>query len=147
MKVILLKDITESGKRGDIINVSDGYARNYLFPRKLAVIADDGALKNLDAAHKLEEKRSEKLIAAANALKASLEGKNVVIEAKSGAGKLYGRITYQDIADAIGSKLGVNVDKRKINLVDPIKQLGDYNVTVKLHKDVSVELKVSVAAA
>lgn len=147
MKVILLQDIKDAGKQGDVITVSDGYARNYLFPRKLAVAAEGGALKNLEAKKALEERRSEKIVQQAETEKAALTGKVVNIAARSGEGKLYGRITAQDIADAIGRDFGVKLDKRKINLVDPIKQLGEYDVPIKLHKDIVVDVKVNVAAA
>ncbi|HEY3332844.1 MAG TPA: 50S ribosomal protein L9 [Capsulimonadaceae bacterium] len=147
MKVILLQDIPSAGKQGDVITVTDGYGRNYLFPRKLAVAAEGGALKNLEAKKALEGRRSEKIVQQAEADKAKLEGKTITIAARSGEGKLYGRITTQDIADAIGKDLGVKLDKRKISLVDAIKQLGEYNVPVKLHKDIIVDVKVTVAAA
>ena len=147
MKVILLQDIKNAGKQGDIISVSDGYARNYLFPRKLAVEAEGGALKNLLAKKALEERRDEKIAQQAQKDRQSLEGKTVSIKARSGEGKLYGRITTQDIADAIGRDLGVKLDKRKISLLDPIKQLGEYSVPVKLHRDVVVDVKVAVTSS
>jgi len=147
MKVILLQDIKDSGKQGDVIAVSDGYARNYLFPRKLAVAAEGGALKNLEIKKAIEERRGEKIIQQAEKDKAVIAGKDVTIQARTGNGKLYGRITAQDIADAIGRDLGVKLDKRKINLADPIKQLGQYEVPVKLHRDIVVNVKVNVAAS
>ena len=147
MKVILLQDIATTGKQGDVVTVSDGYGRNYLFPRKLAIAAEGGALKNLEAKKAQEDRRSEKILQQAEADKSALDGKIVTISAKSGEGKLYGRITSQDIVDAIGKDLGVKLDKRKISLVDPIKKLGEYDVAVKLHKDISVDVKVNVAAA
>ncbi|MDR3708379.1 MAG: 50S ribosomal protein L9 [Capsulimonadaceae bacterium] len=147
MKVILLQDIQNTGKQGDVITVSDGYARNYLYPRKLAVEAQGGALKNLLAKNALEERRSEKILTQAQKDQAALEGKVVNIHARSGEGKLYGRVTAQDIADAIGKDLGVKLDKRKISLLDPIKQLGEYQIPVKLHRDVTVDVKVTVVAA
>ena|SRR5579883_789549 len=144
MKVILLQDIQHTGKQGDVITVADGYARNYLFPRKLAVEAAGGALKNLEIKHALEQKRDEKILQQAEAARGKLEDKTVTLRAKSGAGKLYGRVTAQDIADAIEKELGVKLDKRKVNLVDPIKALGEYDVPLKLHRDVTVPLKVNV---
>lgn len=146
MKVILLQDIKDTGKQEEIITVSDGYARNYLFPRKLAVEAVGGALKNLEIKKALELRRSEKILQKAAQDKAALEGKSVTIYAKSGAGKLYGRITVQDIASAINSTLGMNIDKRKISLIDSIKDLGQYNVPVKLHRDITVNVTVNVTA-
>ena len=147
MKVILLQDIPHAGKQSEVITVTDGYARNYLFPRKLAVIAEGGALKALETRKALEERRSEKILTQASQDKDALDGKTVLIQAKSGEGKLYGRVTSQDIADAIAKDLGVKVDKRKIGLVDSIKKIGEYDVPVKLHRDVTADVKVNVAAA
>jgi large subunit ribosomal protein L9 len=147
MKVILLQDVATTGKQGEVVTVSDGYGRNFLFPRKLAIPAEGGALKNLEIKKALEDRRAEKILQQAEADKSALSGKIVKILAKSGEGKLYGRITSQDIADAIGRDLGIKLDKRKISLVDPIKKLGEYEVPVKLHKDISVDVKVNVAAA
>ena len=144
MKVILSQDIKNSGKQGDVITVSDGYARNYLFPRKLAVSAEGGALKNLEVKKALEERRSEKLLTSAEATKVSLSEKTLTLKARTGAGKLYGRITAQDIADAVERDLGVKLDKRKISLLNPIKALGEYEVPLKLHKELTLPVKVSV---
>lgn len=144
MKVILLQDIKHTGNQGDVVNVADGFARNYLFPRKLAVEAAGGALKNLQIKHNLEQKRDEKILQQAEQMREKLADKTVTLHAKSGAGKLYGRVTAQDIADAIEKELGVKMDKRKVSLVDPIKSLGEYDVPLKLHRDVSVALKVNV---
>ncbi len=146
MKVILLQDIKDSGKQGEILTVSDGYARNYLFPRKLAVEAAGGALKNLETKKALEERRGEKLLTQAQTQQAALLDKTVTLHARSGAGKLYGRITSQDIADAIAKDLGIKVDKRKVNLDSPIKAAGEYEVPLRLHRDVTVPIKVAVVA-
>jgi large subunit ribosomal protein L9 len=147
MKVILMQDIVNAGKQGDVISVSDGYARNYLFPRKLAVAAEGGALKNLEVKKALEDRRGEKVLHQAQKVKDAISGKTVTIQARSGEGKLYGRVTAQDIADAVGRDLGVKLDKRKISLADPIKHLGVYQVPIKLHRDIVVDLKVDVAAS
>lgn len=144
MKVILLQDIQHTGHQGDVVNVADGFARNYLFPRKLAVEAAGGALKNLEIKHALEQKRDEKILNQAESTREKLADKTVTLHAKSGAGKLYGRVTAQDIANAIDKELGVKVDKRKVSLVDPIKSLGEYDVPLKLHRDVTVTVKVNV---
>jgi large subunit ribosomal protein L9 len=146
MKVILLQDIVNSGKQGDVISVADGYARNYLFPRKLAVEAAGGALKNLQSKLALEGRRGEKLLQQAQHQLEKLESKTVILRAKTGAGKLYGRITNQDIADAILQDLGVKIDKRKVNLESPIKSVGEYDVPLKLHRDITVPIKVSVVS-
>lgn len=148
MKIILQKDVTKVGKEGEVVTVADGYARNYLFPRKLAVEAVGGALKNVQLRQALEERRAERLKTQADRDAAALEGKTVQVSAKAGAGdRLYGSITAQDIADAIKTSLSVNVDKRKVQLLDPIKALGTFNVPVKLHRDVTVPLTVEVVKA
>jgi large subunit ribosomal protein L9 len=148
MKVILQQDLKNLGKEGDVVNVADGYARNYLFPRSLAVEAAGGALKNLQMRQALEERRTEKLRAQADQAAAQIEGKKVTVSARAGAGdRLYGSITAQDIADAIKTSLGVTVDKRKVQLTDAIKAMGTYTVPVKLHRDVSVPVTIEVVKA
>lgn len=148
MKVILQKDITKVGKGGEVIIVADGYARNFLFPRGLAVEATGGALKNIQLQQALEERRSEKLRAQADQAAAALDGKTVRIPARTGSGdRLYGSITAQDIAEAISRDLSVNVDKRKVQITDPIKAIGSFTVPVKLHRDVTVPVAVEVIKA
>ena len=145
MKVILMQDIADQGKQGDVINVSDGYARNYLFPRKLAVEAAGGALKNLQAKHALEERRAEKLLQQAEKTAEQLRDKTVTLPVRAGENnRLYGRVTAADIAEAAQKGLGVTLDKRKVGLIDPIKSVGEYEVPIKLHRDVTVPLKVAV---
>lgn len=148
MKVILNKDVTKVGKEGEVVNVADGYARNYLFPRSLAAVATDGALKNIELRHALDERRSEKLRTNADQQAATLEGKTVSITAKTGSGdRLYGSITSSDIAEAIKAGLNVAVDKRNVQLLDPIKALGTFTVPVKLHREVTVPVTVQVVKA
>lgn len=148
MEVILQKDVAKVGKEGEVVAVSEGYARNYLFTRGLAVEAAGGALKNLKTRQALEERKSEKLLADAQAAQAALDGKTVKIIAKTGAGdRLYGSITSSDITDAIKKDLGVAVDKRKVLLLDPIKAIGTFHVDIKLHKDITVPVTVSVDKA
>ena len=147
MKVILLKDITNQGKQGDVITVTDGYARNYLYPRKLAVEAAGGPLKNLQIKNALEERRADKLLQSANATKEQLAEKTVTLRVKAGENsRLYGRVTSADIAAAVEKDLKIKLDKRKVGLLDPIKSVGEYAVPIKLHRDVSVDLKVAVVA-
>ena len=147
MKVILMQDIADQGKQGDVVNVSDGYARNYLFPRKLAVEAAGGALKNLQAKHALEERRAEKLLQTAEKAVEQLRDKTVTLPVRAGENnRLYGRVTAADIAEAARKGLGVTLDKRKVGLIDPIKSVGEYEVPIKLHRDVTVPLKVAVVA-
>ncbi len=145
MKVILMQDIAHQGKQGDVVNVADGYARNYLFPRKLATEAAGGALKNLQMKHALEERRTEKLRAEADRTAEILLDKTVTLPVKAGQNsRLYGRITSADIAAAVEKSLGVKLDKRKVGLIDPIKAVGEYEIPIKLHRDLTVPLKVAV---
>ena len=148
MKVILQQDVLKVGNEGDVVTVADGYARNFLLPRKLAVQSIGGALKNIQLRQALEERRTEKLKAQADQNATALEGKTVRVPAKSGAGdRLYGSITAQDIADAIKNSLSVTVDKRKIHISNPIKALGTFNVPIKLHREVTVPLTIEVVKA
>jgi len=147
MKVILLQDITHQGKQGDVKVVADGYARNYLFPRKLALEASGGALKNIELRNAQEERKAEKLLHGAEQTAAQLQDQTVTLKVRAGENnRLYGRVTVSDIADAVERELKVKLDKRKINLLDPIKSVGEYNVPVRLHRDVDVQLKVSVVS-
>ncbi|MGO8670671.1 MAG: 50S ribosomal protein L9 [Capsulimonadaceae bacterium] len=147
MKVILLHDIDNQGKQGEVITVAEGYARNYLFPRKLAVEATGGPLKNLQIRHALEERRAEKLLHGATRTAELLADKVITLTVKAGANaRLYGRVTSQDIAEAVDRDLHIKVDKRKVALIDPIKALGEYQVPIKLHRDLTVPIKVTVVA-
>ncbi len=147
MKVILLEDVKGQGKKGDLINTSDGYARNFLFPRKLAKLADAGSIKEIEnkkesqAFHLAEEKKK------AEEIKASLDGKKIVFKTTGGAdGRLYGAVTTKDISDKISAELGLNIDKRAITLNDNIKTVGEYTVKVKLFQGIVADLKLSVEA-
>ena len=145
MKVILVQDVKSLGKKGDIVNVSDGYARNMLLPRGLAKEATEGNIRNLEkqkaiAAEKLEEEK-----AAAKELAEKLEKISVKIKTKGGdTGKLFGSITSKDISEALEKQENIRIDKKKIELSGPIKQAGDVTVTVKLFTEISADLKVSV---
>ena len=148
MNVILQKDVTKVGKEGEVVAVADGYARNYLFPRGLAVSASGGALKILEARHAAEERKSEAQLAQAQKDQAALEGKTIKIIGKAGAGdRLYGSITSGDIAEMLKKELGVSVDKRRVLLLDPIRAIGTFHVDVKLHKDITVPVTVAVDKA
>ncbi len=147
MKVILMQDIAQQGKQGEVVLVADGYARNYLFPRKLAVEAGGGAMKNLLAKQALEDRRTEKLRTEADLTAEQLTDKTVTLTVKAGENsRLYGRVTAADIADAVARDLSVKLDKRKVGLLDPIKAVGEYEVPIKLHREVTVPLKVAVVA-
>lgn len=146
MKVILTQTVPKLGKEGTIVNVADGYARNYLFPRKLAIIADKNQVQAL---HKREErtaaKRAETKLAA-TALGEKLNGAVVKIPAKVGAeqGKLFGSITNGDVSEAIKAQLGTDLEKKQVTLIDPIRRLGTYSVQVELHRDVDATIQVEV---
>lgn len=145
MKVILLQDIANQGKQGEVVTVADGYARNYLYPRKLAIEAAGGALKNLQTKHALEERRTERLRSEADRTAEQLNDKTITLTVKAGQNsRLYGRITAGDIAEAVERDLSIKLDKRKVGLLDPIKAVGEYDVPIKLHRDVTVPLKVAV---
>lgn len=144
MKVILLQDVKKLGKKGDVINASDGYARNFLFPRKLAEEATDNNLHILN--NKKENERKQKLaeLEAAQKLAAELKGKEVKITAKTGeSGKLFGAITSKDVAELINTQYNVKVDKKKI-VMDTIKVAGGYEIEVKLYPEVSTKMKVII---
>lgn len=146
MKVILLQDVKGQGKQGDVKEVSEGYARNFLFPRHLAEEATVSALKTLQQKHDKEERHRAQELADAQALGKVLEDKKIVVKTQSGeGGRLFGAITTKHIADAMKLE-GIDVDKRKIVLSDPIKALGGHRVTVKLHPDVHVSILVYVEA-
>lgn len=146
MIVILTKDVKGTGKAGEVVKVSDGYARNMLLPKGFAKEATEGNIRNLEkqkaiAAEKLAEEK-----AAAKELAEKLSGITLKIETKGGeTGKLFGSITSKDIADALEKQEGIKIDKKKIELESPIKQAGDTNVTVKLFTEISADLKVTVA--
>ena len=145
MKVILQRDIPKVGKGGDVVTVADGYARNYLFPRQYAVAATGGALKEHTARVDHEKSKSASLLKGAQSDASKLQDANLIIMSKTGStGKLYGSITAQDLADLIAKENGVTVDKRRIGLADPIKSLGEYKISVRLHTDVSVNVSVLV---
>ena len=145
MKVILQRDIPKVGRHGEVVNVADGYARNYLFPRQLAVSATGGALKAHQARMERDKERSAKQLGDAQSQADKLQGLSLTIIGKVGAGtKLYGSITAQDVADEIERQTKVTIDKRRVGLVDPIKTLGSYNVPVRLHSDVTVPVIVEV---
>ncbi len=145
MQVILLKDVKGQGKKDDIIKVSDGYARNFLLPRKLALEVTPAVLADLEA-RRAEQKRilaEEK--AAAKAVADSLEGKLVKLHLNSGAdGKIYGSVSAKDIADALLAQTGIEIEKHRI-VTDPIKSFGTFTVNVKLHAEVIGKLNVLVA--
>ena len=145
MKVILLEDVKGSGKKGELINASDGYARNFLFPRKLAMEANAQAMSELKNREAAEKHRIDTEIAAAKASAAKIEGKTVKLSAKAGAnGKLFGSVTSKDVAAEISKQFGLELDKRKV-AVEDIKSFGTYPVEVKLYNGISASMFVTVA--
>jgi len=145
MKVIFLKDVKGKGRKGEIKNVSDGYARNYLFPKNLAEEATSGNLNALKAQEKKEREHAKEELVRAEQLKDTIEKLTVEISAKSGEdGRLFGSVTSKQIAEQL-KKQKIKVDKRKIELDEPIRTLGYTKVPVKLHHDVTAVVNVHVA--
>ncbi len=145
MKVVLLQDVKGSGKKGELVNVSDGYARNFLFPRDLAKEANSQAMNELKNAEESKQYKINQQIKQANEQKAKLESKTVVIHAKAGAnGKLFGSITPKEIANEIKQRYGFVVDKRKIAITGEIKQYGKYDCEVKLYTGIAAKIIVEV---
>lgn len=146
MKVILKEDIANLGYKDDVVEVKDGYGRNYLIPQKKAVIASESALKVLAENLKQRAHKIAKLKADAEALAATLEGVSLTIGAKTSAtGTIFGSVNSIQIADAL-EKLGHNIDRKMIVVKDTIKEVGNYTATIKLHKEVSVEIPFEVVA-
>ncbi|MBM3259430.1 MAG: 50S ribosomal protein L9 [Candidatus Sericytochromatia bacterium] len=147
MKVILIKDVKGVGKAGETVEANDGYARNFLFPRKLAVEATDGALKHQADLKKTEAVRAARVKAAAEEVAKRLEGVEVRLEAKAGSEhRLYGAITSKEIATALKAQTGIELDKRKLELEEPIKALGHFRLVARLHPEVSAAVRVHVVA-
>lgn len=147
MKVVLLEDVKGQGKKGELVNVSDGYARNFLFPKKLAKEANSQILneiKNKQESEKFKKAEDKK---AAAALAERLKNVVVVFKSTGGAdGKLYGAVTAKDISDKLSSDFGISVDKRKIVISENIKAVGNYTLDVKLYPEISAKLNVVVEA-
>jgi large subunit ribosomal protein L9 len=146
MKVILNQTVPKVGKEGTVVSVADGFARNYLFPRGLAIVADKNQLKALEARNVRLAAKFAGAKAAAETLKEQINGKTVRIPGQVGKdqGKLFGAITSQNVADAIRKQLGVTVEKKNVALIEPIKRLGDHIVDVDLHREVDAKLTVQV---
>ena len=147
MKVVLAKDVKDLGKSGQIVNVAEGYARNFLFPRKLATPANAGAMKQIETKKKTVEIKMEHQASEAKEIAERLKGTTVTVKGKTGSGtKLYGSITHQDIADALLKQHRMKVDKRSIHVAEPIKSTGAHEASIKLHHDVSATITVEVVA-
>ena len=145
MKVILLQDVKSLGKKGEIVNVNDGYARNFILPKKLGVEATGKNLNDLKLQKNNEKKVAQENLEAAKALAAKLAEGEVGLAIKVGeGGRAFGSVSSKEIAAAVKEQMGLELDKKKISLKEPVKSLGTHIVTVKLHPEVAAELKVSV---
>ncbi len=147
MKVILQADVKGTGKKGQIFEVADGYARNFLFPKKLAIEATTGNIQDISHKKALEDRRKVKEKEDAVELGGKLNALVIEVKTKTGeGGRLFGSVTSKEIADALKKQHGVEVDKRKLEIKEPIKALGNYEVPVKIHPDVMAKLQVHVVA-
>lgn len=145
MQIILLEDVKSHGKKGEIINVSDGYARNFILPKKLGLEATPKNLNDLKLQKAAEEKKQQEILKASQELKAEIETKSITLKIKAGeGGRTFGSISTKEIAVAVKEQLGYDIDKKKYSLNDPIRNMGTYTVPVKLHPKVTAELKVRV---
>ena len=148
MKVILLQDVKSLGKKGEIVTVSDGYARNALLPKKLGVEANNKNLNNLKLQKRYEEKVAKEIYDNAVELSKVVEEQKVVIKVKCGeGGRLFGTVSTKEIVAAAKSQVNLELDKKKMQLSDPIKALGTYEIPVKLHPKVTAKLTVQVVEA
>ena len=148
MKVILLQDVKGKGKKGQMIEVSDGYARNYMLPRKIAVEATADAVNTMRMNDKAAAEKAAKERAEAMEVSKKLRDMTLVVTAKGGgAGRLFGSVTNAEIADALAKKTGIKLDKRKIVISDPIKNVGTYTVTCKLGYEITAPLTVKIEEA
>ncbi len=148
MKVILLQDVKGKGKKGQMIEVSDGYARNFMLPKKLAIEATADAVNTMRMNDKAAAEKAAKERAAALEVSKQLREMTLVVNAKGGgAGRLFGSVTNQEIADALKAKTGIELDKRKIVISDPIKNVGTYTVTCKLGYEITAPLTVKIEEA
>jgi large subunit ribosomal protein L9 len=148
MKIVLREDVDNLGKKGEIVVVADGYARNYLVPRGLALRASRGSQKQADAMRRNREARDARERETAMALASQFEGRTIAIKARAGAeGKLFGSVTAIDIAEAVHKQTGAEIDRRRIDLDEPLKELGGVDLQVRLHPEVVANLHVEVEAA
>jgi large subunit ribosomal protein L9 len=147
MKVILLQDVKGTGKSGQIVNVSDGHAKNFLIPKKLAAEATKAALKDYEKRLKDAEGKRQVEVSAAQELAKRIEDSLVKIPMKAGEqGKMFGSVSNKEIAAAMSSQLGIDVDRKKINLSEPIKNIGVVKVPVKLYAEITAQVSVEIVA-
>lgn len=144
MKVILKDDVKNVGKMGQVVNVADGYARNYLVPRGLAVEANIKNIRSLEHEKRIIQEKAKKIKISAQDLVHKISTMSFVIKAKAGEeGKLFGSVTTMDIAELLKNE-GIEIDKKKISLDEPIKRLGSYSVNIKLHPEISTQINIQV---
>lgn len=145
MEIILLEDVKSLGKKGDVVKVNDGYARNYIIPKKIGLEATPKNLNDLKIQKAKEEKIQNEILEEAKKLAKELEEKSVEVTLKTGKdGKIFGSVSTKEIAVAVKSQLGYDIDKKKLQLTEPIKSLGIFNVPLKIHPKVTTNLKVKV---
>lgn len=145
MKVILLEDVKSVGKKGELINAKDGYARNFLFPKKLAIEATPANMKILENERRLKEQKEQEIYEEAKKLEEQLMKVTLVIKTKAGEnGKLFGSITTKEISELLESEKGIAIDKRKFEIDETIKTVGEYSVRIKLHSKVTAKLTLIV---
>ena len=145
MKVVLRDDVENVGRKGDLIEVTDGFARNYLVPRGLAIKATKGVVQQADAMRRNRDARDAREREAAQALADQLTGQRIELRARAGeGGRLFGSVTAADVVEAVRAQTGVELDRRKTQLADPLKELGAVEIPVKLHTDIEVTLSVDV---
>ena len=148
MKVILLEDVKSLGKKNEVVNVSDGYAKNFLFTKKLAVEANSRNLNDLKLHMANDEKMAAKLLEEAEAFAGEIEKNTVVVKLKSGKdGKTFGSVSSKEIAQEAMNQFGMDIDKKKIQIDEPIKALGNYEIQVRLHPKVTAKLMLKVVEA
>ena len=148
MKIILLQDVKGKGKKGQMLEVSDGYARNFMLPKKLAIEATPDAINTMRMNDKATQERIAREKAAALEISRKLREMTLVVTAKGGGnGRLFGAVTNQEIANALKAKSGIELDKRKIVIADPIKNVGTYTVTCKLGYEINAPLTVKIEEA
>jgi len=147
MKVLFLKEVAGTAKAGDVKEVAAGYARNYLFPKHFAVVADDRTVEQIQRREEATRRRAEKAVNDARELAARMKKLTVTVYAKTGeGGRLFGTVTNADVAQQLKREAGIDVDKRKIDIEPPIKSLGPHEVELELHPEVKATLRVVVAA-
>ncbi len=148
MKVILLEDVKSVGKKGELVNASDGYAKNFLFPKKLAVEATKSNLNDFELKQKAEAKRKKEELEQAQNMAKELENKTVTVKVKTGEnGKLFGSVTNKEVAEEIVKQTGMEFDKKKVSIGDPIKMVGERTAVIKLHPKVSAEITIKIVEA